>query len=181
MAKKQAIQKISEEGIVSRIYIIRGKQVMLDRDLAGLYDVETKVLKQAVSRNRDRFPEDFMFKLSKEELAHWRSQFVTSNSPDVMGLRHPPFAFTEQGIAMLSSVLRSKTAIQVNIQIIRSFVRLRHMVTQYGKLWHKIEQIEAEQVEQNQVIAQVFEALKQLLIQEEKPKRPIGFRDEDDE
>lgn len=179
MAKEKAIQlHIPDEGIVSRIYVIRGKQVMLDRDLAELYGVETRVLKQAVTRNRERFPEDFMFELSKEELAHWRSQFVTSNSPDVMGLRHPPFAFTEQGVAMLSSVLRSKTAIQVNIQIIRTFTRLRHMITNYEQLWHKIEQLESEQVEQNQLIAQVFEALKMLLLQDEKPKKPIGFRAE---
>ena len=90
---------------------------MLDRDLAELYGVKTKVLKQAVSRNIDRFPDDFMFKLNKDEFAHWRSQFVTSNSGDRMGLRYPPMAFTEQGVAMLSSILNSKRAIQVNIQI----------------------------------------------------------------
>ena len=90
---------------------------MLDRDLAELYSVKTKALKQAVSRHVDRFPDDFMFKLNKDEFAHWRSQFVTSNSGDMMGLRYPPMAFTEQGVAMLSSVLNSKRAIQVNIQI----------------------------------------------------------------
>jgi hypothetical protein len=94
-----------------------------------LYGVKTKALKQAVSRNIDRFPDSFMFRLSKKEFTHWRSQFVTSNSGDIMGLRHSPMAFTEQGVAMLSSVLNSKRALQVNIQIIKTFVQLRQMLT----------------------------------------------------
>ena len=102
------------ERIENAIYYIRSHKVILDRDLAALYGVETKVLKQAVKRNLDRFPTDFMFELSKEEFENWRSQFVTSKS-DKMGLRHPPMAFTEQGVAMLSSVLRSKRAVPVNI------------------------------------------------------------------
>ena len=104
------------ESITSHIYFIRDHQVMLDVDLAKLYGVKTKALKQAVSRNIGRFPDDFMFKLNKKEFFHWKSQFVTSNSGDMMGLRHSPMAFTEQGIAMLSSVLNSKRAIQVNIK-----------------------------------------------------------------
>ncbi len=107
------------ENITGKIYFIRNHKVMLDRDLAKLYGKKTKALKQAVTRNIDRFPDGFMFKLNKKEFAHWRSQFVTSNSGDIMGLRHPPMAFTEQGVAMLSSVLNSKRAIQVNIQISR--------------------------------------------------------------
>ena len=107
---------IPVEAIAGKIYLIRGQKVMLDRDLADLYGVETKALKQAVRRNIDRFPADFMFELTDTELKNWRSQFVTSKS-DRMGLRYKQMAFTEQGVAMLSSVLRSKRAILVNIQI----------------------------------------------------------------
>ena len=116
------------ELIASKIYLIRGIKVILDRDLAELYGVETKVLKQAVRRNIDRFPADFMFEMTETEFEDWRSQFVTSNS-DRMGLRYKPMAFTEQGVAMLSSVLKSKRAIEVNIAIMRAFVKLREMVT----------------------------------------------------
>ncbi len=113
---------------MNQIYMIREQKVMLDRDLASLYDVETKVLKQAVKRNIDRFPQDFMFELSHDELQNWRSQFVTSKE-DKKGLRYSPFAFTEQGVAMLSSVLSSKRAIQINIQIIRVFTKLRQLLS----------------------------------------------------
>jgi hypothetical protein len=112
------------ERVEKAILLIRGEKVMLDRDLAALYEIPTKVLKQAVRRNIDRFPDDFMFVLDKRELAAWRSQFVTSNS-DRKGLRYPPMAFTEQGVAMLSSVLNSQRAVQVNITVMRTFVRLR--------------------------------------------------------
>ncbi len=152
--------------------MIRGFKVMLDRDLADLYGVNTKALKQAVKRNIDRFPSDFMFKLNKEEFTHWRSQIVTSSSGDRMGLRYAPMAFTEQGVAMLSSVLNSKRAIQVNIQIMRTFTRLRQMLTGHKELEKKIEVMEAKYDEQFQV---VFEVIKQLLTEEEKPKQRIGF------
>ncbi len=124
------IEKIElpEEIVMNQIYMIREQKVMLDRDLASLYDVETKVLKQAVKRNIDRFPQDFMFELSHEELQNWRSHFVTSKE-DKKGLRYSPFAFTEQGVAMLSSVLSSKRAIQINIQIIRVFTKLRQLLS----------------------------------------------------
>jgi hypothetical protein len=115
---------LPEKDIVNRIFFIRGQKVMIDRDLAEMYGVETRVLKQAVRRNITRFPEDFMFEMTSEELENWRSQFVTSNS-DKMGLRYAPFCFTEQGVAMLSSVLNSETAIQVNIQIIRVFAHMK--------------------------------------------------------
>ena len=111
------------ERIESKIFLLRGKKVMLDRDLAELYGVETKYLKRQVRRNLDRFPPDFTFKLSKQEFKDWRRQFVTSNSADKMGLRYPPYAFTEPGVAMLSSVLNSNRAIHVNIQIIRTFIK----------------------------------------------------------
>jgi len=162
---------VPEERIAGKIYLIRGIKVMLDRDLAELYRVETKALKQAVRRNIDRFPDDFMFEFTREEFCNWRSQFVTSKS-DRMGLRHKPMAFTEQGVAMLSSVLNSKRAIQVNIQIMRAFTRLRQMLSTHEELKKKIENMEKKYDENFRV---VFEAIKQLLETEARPKRRIGF------
>jgi len=159
------------ERIASKIYLIRGIKVMLDRDLAELYNVETSLLKRAVRRNIDRFPSDFMFELTKTELANWRCQFGTSKS-DKMGLRYKPMAFTEQGVAMLSSVLNSKRAIQVNIQIMRTFTQLRKMLSTHEDLKKKIESMEKKYDEQFQI---VFEAIKQLLSEEDKPKKKIGF------
>lgn len=144
---------------------------MLDRDLAMLYGVETKVLKQAVRRSIKRFPADFMFELSKNELKNWRSQFVTSKS-DKMGLRHPPMAFTEQWVAMLSGVLNSPTAIKVNIEIMRAFVQLRKLIDTNKELALKIELLEAKYDKQFQI---VFTAIKALLKEERKLKREIGF------
>jgi hypothetical protein len=118
---------LSEELISNKIYFIRNQKVMLDRDLAFLYSIETRVLKQAVKRNISRFPKDFMFELSPDEFSNWRSQFVTSNS-DKMGLRYSPMAFTEHGVLMLSSVLNSDKAIQTNIQIMRIFTKVRQML-----------------------------------------------------
>ncbi len=159
------------ENIAPLIYYIRGQKVMLDRDLAELYGVETRNLKQAVRRNIDRFPEDFMFELSKDEFQNWRSHFVISNR-DKMGLRHPPMAFTEQGVAMLSSVLRSKTAIHVNIQIMRAFAKLRQLIFDNAELRKEIEDLKTETEGKFQV---VFQALDQLLTEDEKPKKKIGF------
>mgnify|MGYP001172645654 CR=1 FL=1 len=118
---------IPEEVIMSKIYFIRGVKVMLDRDLAVLYQVETRILNQAVRRNEKRFPGDFMFQLSKKEMDDWKSQIVISNS-EKMGFRKPPLVFTEQGVAMLSSVLNSDRAIMVNIQIIRVFTKIRQLI-----------------------------------------------------
>ena len=109
--KKHMPFTASDEKVINKIYVIRGQKVMLDRDLGEMYGIETKVLKQAVKRNKDRFPKDFMFEMSKKEFGNWRSQFVTSNSADIMGLRYAPYCFTEQGVAMLSSVLNSPVAI----------------------------------------------------------------------
>ena len=162
---------ISIENITGLIYLIRGKKVILDRDLAQLYGVETKVFKQAVRRNIERFPEDFMFELSKSEFINWRSQFVTS-SRDKMGLRYSPMAFTEQGVAMLSSVLRSKTAIHVNIQIMRAFTKMRQLVFDNADLRREVENLREDADEKFRI---VFETLDQLLSVESKPKRKIGF------
>jgi hypothetical protein len=171
MTKKEIKDVSSVKQISGKIYFIRGYKIMLDRDLAGLYGVETKVLKQAVKRNIDRFPKDFMFELRAEEFEVWRSQFVTSKS-DRIGLRYKPMAFTEQGVSMLSSVLRSKRAVQVNIEIMRTFVRLREMLTAHKDLARKVEQIEKKYDEQFQI---VFEAITKLWEEDEKPKKKIGY------
>ena len=156
------------ELIASKIYLIRGIKVMLDKDLAELYDVETRVLNQAVSRNIERFPEDFMFSLTREEIMRI-SQIVTSSE---IKFSKSVRCFTEQGVAMLSSVLRSKRAIHVNIQIMRTFTRLRKMLSTHKDLKKKIESMEKKYDEQFQI---VFEAIKQLLTEEDKPKKKIGF------
>jgi len=157
------------ESIVTKIIFLRDEKVLLDRDLAVLYGVETKVLKQAVRRNIRRFPSDFMFELSKEEFEDWRSQFVTSNSVK-MGLRYKPMAFTEQGVAMLSSVLKSERAIEVNIATMRAFVRLRQMLASNEELARKLEEMEKNYDEQFKV---VFYAIRALMAPPEKKKRKI--------
>ena len=159
------------ERITDKIYLIRKTKVMLDRDLAELYGVKTKVLKQAVRRKIKRFPKDFMFELSKEEFEDWRSQFVTSNR-DKMGLRYRPMGFTEQGVAMLSSVLNSDRAIQVNILIMRAFTRLRQMLSTHEELKRKIEAMEMKYDRQFKV---VFDAITQLIDTEARPKKKIRF------
>lgn len=162
---------IPTERIEKAILLIRGQKVMLDRDLATLYGVETRVLKQAVRRNSERFSEDFMFELTPAEFEDWRSQFVISNS-DRMGLRHPPMAFTEQGVATLSSVLRSPQAIKVNIAIMRAFVKLREILASNADLANKLEEMEKKYDTQFKV---VFDALRKLMTPPDKPKRKIGF------
>ena len=162
---------IPVENITSKIFMIRGFKVMLDRDLAELYGVETRVLKQAVRRNIKRFPEDFMFELTFKEESSLRSQFVTLEGKGKHS-KYLSMAFTEQGVAMLSSVLKSDRAIQVNIQIMRIFTRLRQMLAGHKDLQKKIEAMEEKYDEQFRV---VFEAIKQLISEEEKPKQRIGF------
>jgi len=163
---------VQVQGIEGKIFLIRGQKVMIDRDLAELYGVETRVLKQAVKRNIKRFPSDFMFELSKEEFDNWRSQFVTSNS-DKIGLRFKPFAFTEQGIAMLSGVLHSDRAIHENIQIMRTFTKLRKMLSTHKELREKIELLESKYDKQFKV---VFDAIRELIRIDKKPKKKMGFR-----
>jgi hypothetical protein len=174
------IQVLPDEAIVSKIYVIRDKKVMIDRDLAELYDVETRVLNQAVKRNEKRFPEDFMFQMSQEEMDDWKSQIVISNS-EKMGLRKPPLVFTEQGVAMLSSVLNSDRAIMVNIKIIRVFTKMREMLETQKEILQKLEQLEKKGIEQDDKIMLIFEYLKQLekSKQEEldfKSRPRIGFK-----
>ena len=170
---------ISLERVERRIYLIRGHKVMLDADLAELYGVSTKALNQGVTRNLDRFPEDFMFQLTKAELENWRSQIVTSNPAAKMGLRHTPRAFTEQGVAMLSSVLRSKTAVQVNIAIMRTFVRLRELLATHKDLARKLTALERKYDAQFKV---VFDAIRELMGPDTPPpQRQIGFRTTEDD
>ena len=167
------VVSVSEETIVEKIYIIGGQKVMLDRDLAEMYGVEVKRLNQAVKRNLVRFPQDFMFQLTQGEFQNLKSQIVTSSWG---GARKPPYAFTEQGVAMLSSVLNSETAIQVNIQIIRLFTKMKHMILDNKDLWMKIEKIEQHLLKNDEEIKTIFAYLKKLLIQENKPRNPIGFK-----
>ncbi|MBO4712195.1 ORF6N domain-containing protein [bacterium] len=134
-----------EKKIESEILVIRGQQVMIDRDLAELYGVETKRLNEQVRRNIERFPEEFCFQLNKDEFENWRSQFATSNS-DKMGLRRPPYAFTEQGVAMLSAVLKSEQAILVSIQIMKAFVAMRHFLQKNSALFQRLEFVEKRQI-----------------------------------
>jgi hypothetical protein len=174
---------IPEEVIVSKIYLIRGVKVMLDRDLAKLYEVETRILNQAVKRNEKRFPEDFMFQMSKEEMDDWKSQIVISNK-EKMGLRKPPLVFSEQGVAMLSSVLNSDRAILVNIQIIRVFTKIRRLLETHSEILGKLERIEKKEIEHDQQIILIFEYIRQLeqsrqQMEEQAKRKRIGFRKND--
>jgi hypothetical protein len=168
----------SPSGLIERrIHLIRGQKVMLDSDLAALYQVETRALNQAVKRNQARFPEDFMFQLTKEEFDNWKSQIVISNPSAKMSLRQPPYAFTELGVAMLSSVLNSDRAIVVNIAIIRAFVKLREVMATHKDLAHKVEALERMHNEEIQVIFKaIFNVIKQLLEPlPQRPRRRTGF------
>ena len=168
---------LSEELISNKIYFIRNQKVMLDRDLAFLYSIETRVLKQAVKRNISRFPKDFMFELSPDEFSNWRSQFVTSNS-DKMGLRYSPMAFTEHGVLMLSSVLNSDKAIQTNIQIMRIFTKVRQMLLDTTDLKIDILQIQKKLENHEKNIELVFSYLDELTQKkiDEKPGTKIGYK-----
>jgi phage regulator Rha-like protein len=145
--------------IERRIYVIRGHKVMLDSDLAEIYEVPTKRLNEAVKRNLARFPEDFMFQLSNEEMENWRSQIATSNPAAKMGIRRPPYAFTEHGVVMLSAVLNSDRAVHMSILIVRAFVKLRELLATNKDLARKIEQIESAQKQQANTQEQQTRAL----------------------
>ena len=168
---------IPDEIISNKIYLIRNQKVMLDRDLAELYQVETKRLKESVRRNAIRFPEDFMFELNKIEFENWRSQFASSNS-DKMGLRYAPMVFTEQGVAMLSSVLNSDRAIAVNIKIIRIFTKIREVFTDNLSLKLEIEEIKSKLNNHDKNIELVFTYLDELVEKKENiPERnKIGYK-----
>jgi len=156
----QEITTTTNIDIKSKIYMIRNTQVMLDRDLAELYCVETKVFNQAIKRNIKRFPKDFMFQLTKDELNNWRSQFVTSNS-EKMGLRRSPYAFTEQGVSMLSSILKSDIAIEISIEIIRVFVNMRQFISQNASVFQRLEILEQNQLITNTNFDKIFKAIEE--------------------
>jgi hypothetical protein len=171
---------LSDEVIISRIYTIRGMRVMIDRDLAILYQVETKVLNQAVRRNLQRFPHDFMFQLDQTELENWKSQIVTSKNLE-MGLRKKPLVFTEQGIAMLSSVLNSNLAIQMNIRIIRVFTKVRKLLETHQEIFQRLLVLEKNNEDQDKRIMLILDYLKSLEQREQqeqsmKNRKRIGFK-----
>ena len=169
------------EMIARRIYLIRGLKVMLDSDLAELYQAPTKSLNLAVRRNAERFPEDFMFQLTPEETESLRFQFETSKKGGRGGRRYLPYAFTEHGVAMLSSVLNSDRAVQMNILIIRAFIKLREILSTHKDLARKMEQLERKQGAQGTQITAIYGMVKKLMAPPPARRRPIGFvvRDED--
>lgn len=171
---------IPDEAVMNKIYLIRGHKVMLDRDLAELYGVETRALKQAVRRNSMRFPEDFMFEMNKEEFGQWREESVIGDA-DRQGLRYAPFCFTEQGVTMLSCILNTRRAIEVNIRVIRIFMRLREMVLTHKDILLKLEQLERKVIKQDGEIKLIFKYLKELLNPKTEPTRKIGFKLKSDE
>jgi len=167
---------IPQQVVECSILFIRGQKVMLDRDLAKLYGVKTKRLNEQVHRNLSRFPEDFMFQLTKKEFENWKSQFATSNR-DKIGLRKKPYAFTEQGVAMLSSVLNSERAIQVNIAIMRTFVKLKQILSMNKELAHKLAELERKIEKHDVDIQAIFDAIRRLMAPPPiKPKPQIGFK-----
>ena len=174
---RKELTTIPLEVIERKIYLIRGHKVMLAFDLAELYEVETKALNRAVKRNGDRFPEDFIFQLTAEETESLRFHFGTSNpAPTRGGRRYLPYAFTEHGVAMLSSVLHSKRAVQMNILIVRAFVKLREILSTHKDLANAVEDIKRKQEEHGEQITAIIETINQLLLPEPVPeKRRIGF------
>ena len=181
---KASLELIATPAIEKRIFVVRERQVMLDEDLADLYGVETRVLIQQVKRNAKRFPADFMFQLAKVEAEALRSQIVISNDGRG-GRRYAPYVFTEQGVAMLSGVLRSERAIAVNIAIMRAFVELRRAASSYAALRERVENLEREMVERlgrhDEQLSQIFKTLRQLITPPPRSKRPIGFRPPEDD
>src|SRR5258707_3794561 len=173
--KKPALQLSAPVEVVERkIYFIRGQKVMRDSDLAHLYQVQTKALNLAVKRNVTRFPDDFMFQLTKEEDESLRFQIETSN-PGRGGRRYLPYVFTEHGVAMLSSVLNSERAVHVNIAIIRTFIKLREILVTHKELSERLAKLERQYQEHDNELGSVFEAIRQLLAPPTQPKRRIGF------
>ncbi len=166
---------VAVEVIQRRIYLVRGQKVMIDADLAKLYQVETKVLNRAVQRNLSRFPDDFMFRLTPEEAESLRCQIGTSKVGRG-GRRYLPLVFTEHGVVMLSSVLKSERSVQMNILVVRAFVNLREMLASHKDLAHKMIELERQQRSQGQQLSQVYTVVRRLMEPEKKRKRTIGFR-----
>jgi len=171
---------LQQETIVNKIYHIRGQKVMLDEDLAELYGVETKRLNEAIKRNSTRFPEDFMFQLTDNEVISLRSQFATSKKSNYGGRRYLPYVFTEHGTVMLASVLNSPVAVNTSILVVRTFVKLRQFLSENQALAQKIADLERETKnelkEHSEQIQMIFEAIQQLVDEKEIPREPIGFK-----
>lgn len=180
VGKTVPLELVVAPTIEKRILAVRGRQVMLDEDLADLYGVETRVLVQQVKRNAKRFPEDFMFQLTSAEAEALRSQIVISNEGRG-GRRYAPYVFTEQGVAMLSGVLRSDRAIAVNIEIMRVFVELRRVASSYAAIEERLEEIERALGGHDEQLNQIFMTLRQLISPPNRPKRPVGFRPPENE
>jgi len=161
----------THDGIKTKIYTIRGLQVMLDRDLAELYEVETRVLNQAVKRNIERFPEEFMFQLTKEEAENWMSQIVISNK-ERMGIRKMPFVFTEQGVSMLSAVLKSEIAVSISIKIIKSFVEMRKFISNNALIFQRLDLLEQKQSKTDEKVEAILSAIEDKSM---KPKQGIFY------
>lgn len=181
MAKKELQALVMEQRILNRIYVVRNEKIMLDRDLAELYGIETKVLKQAVKRNVARFPKDFMFEMTANEFRKWK-EATTLSAADKQGLRYAPFCFTEQGVTMLSCILNSKTAIEVNLRVIRVFVKMREYTLTHKEILLQLAKLEKEVKGNSKDIENIFMVLKELLEKESKPKQPrnkIGFKNYD--
>lgn len=173
MARGKRTVRILDQAIIDKIYFIRGQKVMLDRDLAEMYNVSTGNLNKAVKRNLKRFPRDFMFRLTFDEYKNLIFQFGTSSWG---GTRQMPYVFTEQGVAMLSSILNSDTAIKVNIRIIRIFTKLREAILANKEILLKLEQIEKQVGKNTDDIQSIFTALKELLNQPPEPREQVGFK-----
>jgi hypothetical protein len=177
MAKQELGLLVMEQKILNRIYVVRHEKVMLDRDLAALYGIDTKVLKQAVKRNIARFPKDFMFTMTTAEFKKWKINTSLTDA-DKMGLRHAPFCFTEQGVTMLSCILNSKTAIEVNLRVIRVFVKMRAYALTHKEILLQLSKLEKEVKGNSNDIENIFMVLKELLEKESKPapRSRIGFK-----
>ena len=182
MAKvTKKITKITpDQLIIRKIFVFRGQKVMIDRDLAELYEVETRILNQAVKRNADRFPNDFMFQLTAKEFIEWKSQIVISKS-EKMGIRRPPFAFTEQGVAMLSGVISSKKAVKMNISIMRAFVEIRRAIINNKNIGNKLKMLEEKLGEHDVQLNQIYDAIENLMdkkveLETWQERRRIGFK-----
>ena len=187
MAKKELEALVIEQKILNRIYIVRSEKIMLDRDLAELFGIETRVLKQAVKRNMKRFPKDFMFEMTATEFAKWKENAALS-AADKQGLRYAPFCFTEQGVTMLSCILNSETAIEVNLRVVRVFVKMREYALTHKEILMQLAKLEKEvsvnnrNTEKNSKdIENIFMVLKELLAKESKPapRNKIGFKNYD--
>ena len=165
---------IADDAVLQKIYLVRGQRIMLDRDLAVLYDYETKRMNEQVKRNQSRFPINFMFQLTSDEVMHLQSQFATANVSAKS--RTLPYAFTEHGVLMLASVLKSETAVKVSIHVVEAFVRLREMVLTHKDILFKIEELEKKQIVQDASIKQLLQCIKLFMHHKQHPKSPIGFQ-----